>query len=103
MSNLVIISLLIFQKSTKTDLETARTFATIFSDIEFRQDLFDVRTEEEFQNRFMNRARELGKKSSEHKMEDNMTMDEEALTEKKKKKVNSIIFIGFLENFQAHP
>ncbi|XP_064608647.1 solute carrier family 4 member 11-like [Liolophura sinensis] len=87
------------EKSTKTDLETARTFATIFSDIEFRQDLFDARTEEEFQNRFMTRTSELAKKSSEHKME-NMTLDEEALTQKKKKCCKCQVGTGIKEDLQ---
>lgn len=36
------------QKSTKTAMEVARTFATMFSDITFRQKLLKTRTEEEF-------------------------------------------------------
>ncbi|XP_047396152.1 solute carrier family 4 member 11 isoform X3 [Sciurus carolinensis] len=35
-------------KSTKTAMEVARTFATMFSDITFRQKLLKTRTEEEF-------------------------------------------------------
>ncbi|XP_040837688.1 sodium bicarbonate transporter-like protein 11 isoform X4 [Ochotona curzoniae] len=35
-------------KSTKTAMEVARTFATMFSDITFRQKLLQTRTEEEF-------------------------------------------------------
>ncbi|XP_021563209.1 sodium bicarbonate transporter-like protein 11 [Carlito syrichta] len=35
-------------KSTKTATEVARTFATMFSDIAFRQKLLETRTEEEF-------------------------------------------------------
>uniref|UniRef100_A0A2K5D6E7 Solute carrier family 4 member 11 n=1 Tax=Aotus nancymaae TaxID=37293 RepID=A0A2K5D6E7_AOTNA len=35
-------------KSTKTAMEVARTFATMFSDIAFRQKLLQTRTEEEF-------------------------------------------------------
>lgn len=35
-------------KSTKTAMEVARTFATMFSDITFRQKLLETRTEEEF-------------------------------------------------------
>uniref|UniRef100_A0A8C9AE50 Solute carrier family 4 member 11 n=1 Tax=Prolemur simus TaxID=1328070 RepID=A0A8C9AE50_PROSS len=35
-------------KSTKTAMEVARTFATMFSDIAFRQKLLETRTEEEF-------------------------------------------------------
>lgn len=36
------------QKSTKTAMEVARTFATMFSDITFRQKLLKTHTEEEF-------------------------------------------------------
>ena len=37
-----------FQKGTKTDLETGRTFATMFSDPDFRNQLLLCHTEEEF-------------------------------------------------------
>ena len=36
------------QKSTKNSLETGRTFATLLSDIETRQLLIEVETEEQF-------------------------------------------------------
>lgn len=36
------------QKSTKTATEVGRTFATMFSDITFRQKLLETKTEEEF-------------------------------------------------------
>uniref|UniRef100_A0ACB8E9C6 Uncharacterized protein n=1 Tax=Sphaerodactylus townsendi TaxID=933632 RepID=A0ACB8E9C6_9SAUR len=35
-------------KSTKTATEVGRTFATMFSDITFRQKLLETKTEEEF-------------------------------------------------------
>uniref|UniRef100_A0A2I3TWS0 Solute carrier family 4 member 11 n=1 Tax=Pan troglodytes TaxID=9598 RepID=A0A2I3TWS0_PANTR len=38
----------VVEKSTKTAMEVARTFATMFSDIAFRQKLLETRTEEEF-------------------------------------------------------
>lgn len=41
------------QKSTKTAMEVARTFATMFSDITFRQKLLKTRTEEEFKEALM--------------------------------------------------
>lgn len=41
-------AILCLQKSTKTAMEVARTFATMFSDITFRQKLLKTRTEEEF-------------------------------------------------------
>jgi hypothetical protein len=43
-----VLSILCPQKSTKTAMEVARTFATMFSDITFRQKLLKTRTEEEF-------------------------------------------------------
>ncbi|XP_071952176.1 solute carrier family 4 member 11-like [Antedon mediterranea] len=36
------------EKGTKNALETGRTFSTIFADIDYRQRLLDVKTEEEF-------------------------------------------------------
>lgn len=36
------------QKSTKTAMELGRTFATLFSDISFRQKLLETKTQEEF-------------------------------------------------------
>ena len=38
----------VLQKSTKNSLETGRTFATLLSDIETRQLLIEVETEEQF-------------------------------------------------------
>ncbi|XP_052793413.1 solute carrier family 4 member 11-like isoform X2 [Mya arenaria] len=38
------------EKGTKNDLETGRTFATIFSDTELRTKLLDCRSQEEFQS-----------------------------------------------------
>uniref|UniRef100_A0A8C9ETE9 Bicarbonate transporter-like transmembrane domain-containing protein n=1 Tax=Pavo cristatus TaxID=9049 RepID=A0A8C9ETE9_PAVCR len=40
--------LFLIQKSTKTATEVGRTFATMFSDITFRQKLLETKTEEEF-------------------------------------------------------
>ena len=40
--------LFLSQKSTKNSLETGRTFATLLSDIETRQLLIEVETEEQF-------------------------------------------------------
>ena len=40
--------LLISQKGTKNDLETGRTFATIFSDLDNRTQLLNCHTEEDF-------------------------------------------------------
>lgn len=43
-----LILFLVAQKSTKTATEVGRTFATMFSDIAFRQKLLETKTEEEF-------------------------------------------------------
>ncbi|KAJ6658577.1 hypothetical protein lerEdw1_019965 [Lerista edwardsae] len=42
------------QKSTKTATEVGRTFATMFSDITFRQKLLETKTEEEFKEALVN-------------------------------------------------
>lgn len=39
---------LTLQKSTKTAIELGRTFATLFSDISFRQKLLETKTQEDF-------------------------------------------------------
>ncbi|XP_004634378.2 sodium bicarbonate transporter-like protein 11 isoform X1 [Octodon degus] len=46
-------------KSTKTATEVARTFATMFSDITFRQKLLRTRTEEEFKEALMHQRQLL--------------------------------------------
>ncbi|KAL4235908.1 hypothetical protein ACF0H5_004298 [Mactra antiquata] len=51
-------------KSTKTAMETGRTFSTIMSDIEFRYQLHEANNEEEFRNLFRERTRELRKQQS---------------------------------------
>lgn len=47
------------QKSTKTAMEVARTFATMFSDITFRQKLLTTRTEEEFKEELVHQRQLL--------------------------------------------
>ncbi|KAK1175388.1 sodium bicarbonate transporter-like protein 11 isoform X1 [Acipenser oxyrinchus oxyrinchus] len=46
-------------KSTKTAIELARTFATMFSDISFRQKLLEAKTEEEFKEALVNHRHQL--------------------------------------------
>ncbi|KAK7805954.1 hypothetical protein U0070_011709 [Myodes glareolus] len=46
-------------KSTKTAMEVARTFATMFSDITFRQKLLTTRTEEEFKEELVHQRQLL--------------------------------------------
>lgn len=52
------------EKSTKTALETGRTFSTIFSDMEFRYQLHGAATEEEFRNALHERTRQLIREQS---------------------------------------
>ncbi|XP_041073810.1 sodium bicarbonate transporter-like protein 11 isoform X2 [Polyodon spathula] len=46
-------------KSTKTAIELARTFATMFSDITFRQKLLETKTDEEFKEALVNKRHQL--------------------------------------------
>lgn len=46
-------------KSTKTAIELGRTFATMFSDISFRQKLLEARTQEEFKQELMFQRQQL--------------------------------------------
>lgn len=47
------------QKSTKTAIELGRTFATMFSDISFRQKLLDAKTQEEFKQELVHQRHHL--------------------------------------------
>ncbi|XP_041099736.1 sodium bicarbonate transporter-like protein 11 isoform X2 [Polyodon spathula] len=53
-------------KSTKTAIELARTFATMFSDITFRQKLLEAKTEEEFKEALVNHRHQLTTTLQEH-------------------------------------
>uniref|UniRef100_A0A669BTY2 Solute carrier family 4 member 11 n=1 Tax=Oreochromis niloticus TaxID=8128 RepID=A0A669BTY2_ORENI len=46
-------------KSTKTAIEVGRTFATMFSDISFRQKLLETKNEEEFKQELINHRQQL--------------------------------------------
>uniref|UniRef100_A0A8C7IU94 Solute carrier family 4 member 11 n=1 Tax=Oncorhynchus kisutch TaxID=8019 RepID=A0A8C7IU94_ONCKI len=46
-------------KSTKTAIELGRTFATMFSDISFRQKLLDAKTQEEFKQELVHQRHHL--------------------------------------------
>ncbi|KAM9741602.1 solute carrier family 4 member 11-like isoform 2-T2 [Menidia menidia] len=46
-------------KSTKTAIELGRTFATMFSDISFRQRLLDTKTQEEFKQELVSQRHKL--------------------------------------------
>lgn len=48
-----------FQKSTKTAIEFGRTFATMFSDISFRQKLLEAKSEEEFKQELVYQRQQL--------------------------------------------
>lgn len=50
-----------FQKSTKTAIELGRTFATMFSDISFRQKLLETKTQEEFKQELVHQRQQLSK------------------------------------------
>lgn len=52
-------SILLFQKSTKTAIELGRTFATMFSDIAFRQRLLETKTQEEFKQELLSHRQKL--------------------------------------------
>ncbi|GAB6028763.1 hypothetical protein CHUAL_004579 [Chamberlinius hualienensis] len=52
------------EKGTKNALETGRTFATLFADMNFRQCLLEADTEEEFKNVLLKHARELAEEQS---------------------------------------
>ena len=49
----------VFQKSTKTAIELGRTFATMFSDISFRQKLLEAKTQEEFKQELVYERQQL--------------------------------------------
>lgn len=49
----------LFQKSTKTAIEFGRTFATMFSDISFRQKLLEAKSEEEFKQELVYQRQQL--------------------------------------------
>ena len=51
--------LLPLQKGTKNSLETGRTFATIFADMDFRQRLLEATNEEEFKRLIIKHSQEL--------------------------------------------
>lgn len=53
-----------FQKGTKNDLETGRTFATIFSDVDNRTQLLNCNTEEDFKRVLGENARAMMERMS---------------------------------------
>ncbi|CAG2106967.1 unnamed protein product, partial [Medioppia subpectinata] len=52
------------EKGTKNALETGRTFATIFADMDFRQRLLDVHGEPEFKGILLKHAQDLASEQS---------------------------------------
>ena len=52
------------QKGTKNAMETGRTFATIFADMDFRQRLLEIQSENEFKNVLLKHAQELAAEQS---------------------------------------
>jgi len=54
----------LLQKGTKNALETGRTFATLFSDIDLRLRLLGARTEEDFKHLLWEHMKELAEEQS---------------------------------------
>lgn len=52
------------EKGTKNALETGRTFATIFADMDFRQRLLEVQCETEFKSLLLKHAQDLASEQS---------------------------------------
>ncbi|KAG1693495.1 Sodium bicarbonate transporter-like protein 11 [Nymphon striatum] len=52
------------EKGTKNALETGRTFATIFADMEFRQRLLEVHNEDDFKTILLKHAQDLAEEQS---------------------------------------
>ena len=52
------------EKGTKNALETGRTFATIFADMDFRQRLLEVQGEAEFKSLLLKHAQDLASEQS---------------------------------------
>ena len=52
------------QKGTKNAVETARTFATIFGDLDFRQRLLESHTPDEFKRLIWEHTKELAEEQS---------------------------------------
>jgi hypothetical protein len=50
------------QKGTKNELETGRTFATLFSDVCFRSQLLQANSEEEFKKILEEQAKDLAER-----------------------------------------
>ena len=53
-----------FQKGTKNALETGRTFATLFADMELRQKLLAVHSEDDFKKLLWEHTKELAEEQS---------------------------------------
>ena len=65
----------VLQKGTKNEYERARTFGTLFSDLEFRNSLLNTHTEEDFKELVAKHARALAAKHSAM----NVKVDEDAV------------------------
>ncbi|CAM1310209.1 SLC4A11 (predicted) [Pycnogonum litorale] len=73
------------EKGTKNALETGRTFATIFADMEFRQRLLEVHTEEEFKITLLKHAQDLAEEQSnpdKRLLENNLEVDYDSFENK---------------------
>ena len=59
MRNFIQVNHIVLQKGTKNSLETGRTFATIFADMDFRQCLLGATSEAEFKRLIISHSQEL--------------------------------------------
>ena len=66
----------VLQKGTKNEYERARTFGTLFSDLEFRNNLLNTHTEKDFKELVAKHAKALAAKHSAM----NIKVDEDAAT-----------------------
>jgi sodium borate transporter 11 len=63
------------QKGTKTALETSRTFATLFADMDIRQRLVVAQNVEQFRHCLLQAAKEMAVEQNQWKNRKNSTVD----------------------------
>jgi sodium borate transporter 11 len=78
------------QKGTKNELETGRTFATLFSDVCFRSQLLQANSEEEFKKILEEQAKDLAERQR-------LAVMKIPLTEEKPPITVSIIYTFYLQ------
>ena len=82
------------QKSTKNALETARTFATLFNDMELRSRLQAAHSMETFKNYLLDHAKEL---ASDHQHPEDMRRKSSVLVSAPTDQVSHVLFICIRE------